>query len=584
MGGSDKRRRRWGATLGETVSPETASKLLKLREMLGATAKGTVTKQLEAAESYKKQRDGAALDRAGQQPKDSGAKRSPPPSKQTTAPSKDGRNNGLFKPNVTNTSAIVGANIPLAGRKKTETVKTNSPPKEPFRWWELPQQASVRELPPVSIAASDQSEFKKILQLGGEEEISQLPELFAVIGLDFGTSSTKVIVRFPYEAGQPTVAIPAPRHCLSDRNEYLWQTVLWLREDGQFIAWPEPKAHLCHSLKQGVMHPNQFSPTTFDKVHGLAVRPVDSATAYLAFVIRYVRGWLRINRPNLFRGRYARWLLNLGLPAENADKDELSRTYRQVAAAALLCANHDGPVDVDATNIFLMEEQVRAAARSSDDALQLGIGIVAETVAEAAGFAKSNLAAPDLYLLVDVGATTLDVCTFRLHNWRPGEDQYGLLSGIVRPLGVEAMHWFQKEGRHKQGFMEQCDRCLKEVVWTTKQEKDPNAQSWRPGNELSVFLVGGGARNSLHRSVVRQLAPWLTKYTGNSGIRFLDIPTPKGIECPLPLESFGRMGVAWGLSYPDDELGTILPLSKCADVPVLKPKDWLSSYISKDVS
>ncbi|MBL0934829.1 MAG: hypothetical protein IBJ07_08770 [Rhizobiaceae bacterium] len=428
----------------------------------------------------------------------------------------------------------------------------------------------------------DKAKYERILASGGEEQESDLSELFAVIGLDFGTSSTKIIVRFPYEAGQPTVAIPAPRHSLSDGDGYLWQTVLWLRESGEFVSWPEKDAKVLHSLKQGIMGPGATQPCIGGTYRGLEITRKDAATAYLAYVIRYVRGWLRTSRPALFRGRFTRWLLNLGLPAENADNSVLSSTYRQVAAAALLCANYDGPVDVETTYIFLLDEKVRAAAQSIEEALELGIGVIPETVAEAVGFAKSNMSAPDLYLMVDVGATTLDVCTFRLHRWNQGEDQYALQNGMVRPLGVDAMHWFLGAGRDESGFRAQCERSIREVVWTTRKDKDRNARCWQAGNDLPVFLVGGGAQNAVHRSIVAELSPWLRQNTGNEGIKLLEVPAPRGIDCPIPLAAFGRMAVAWGLSYPEDELGTILPLSKSEDVPPLLESSWSDSFVSKE--
>nr|WP_162093045.1 hypothetical protein [Bradyrhizobium sp. ORS 278] len=43
-----------------------------------------------------------------------------------------------------------------------------------------------------------------------------------------------------------------------------------------------------------------------------------------------------------------------------------------------------------------------------------------------------------LYLMVDVGAMTLDVCAFRLGQTDAATDLYGLLAAQVRPLGVEA--------------------------------------------------------------------------------------------------------------------------------------------------
>lgn len=41
------------------------------------------------------------------------------------------------------------------------------------------------------------------------------------------------------------------------------------------------------------------------------------------------------------------------------------------------------------------------------------------------------------------------------------------------------------------------------------------------------------------------------------------------------------MAVAWGLSYPKDELGTVLPLHS-ADIPTMAATDWSDKFVSKE--
>ena len=134
------------------------------------------------------------------------------------------------------------------------------------------------------------------------------------MGLDFGTSATKVIVRFPYEAGQPTLAIPAPEFCRSYKHPYSWQTVLWARPSGEFIAFPEKGAAVLHALKQGILDGRQSK--FVDLGSDFEIKPTigDAAVAYLAHVMRYVRGWLVTNRPKLVKKRTLVWSDNIGFP------------------------------------------------------------------------------------------------------------------------------------------------------------------------------------------------------------------------------------------------------------------------------
>ena len=63
---------------------------------------------------------------------------------------------------------------------------------------------------------------------------------------------------------------------------------------------------------------------------------------------------------------------------------------------------------------LLSDDKVLAAANSPESCERLGIAVIPETAAAVTGFAKSTHSAPGVYLMVDVGAMTLDVCAFRL--------------------------------------------------------------------------------------------------------------------------------------------------------------------------
>ena len=80
----------------------------------------------------------------------------------------------------------------------------------------------------------------------------------------------------------------------------------------------------------------------------------------------------------------------------------------------MLLGSFQGPVTAETTRLFLTNRDVLAAARSSDEGEKLGISVLPETAAEVAGFAKSTNSAPGLYLMVDVGAMTLDLGRVRV--------------------------------------------------------------------------------------------------------------------------------------------------------------------------
>ena len=225
--------------------------------------------------------------------------------------------------------------IAPAPKSPPKPKSTPLPPLARFEYWDFPSEAVVREPPPAFISDPDRARFEAHLRAGFDTWDGVGEEIFLIVGLDFGTSSTKVIVRLPYEAGEPTIAIPAPVPCRSGDEPYLWQTVLWLQRDGAFLPWPEPGAEALSTLKQGLIQGR--AAMAISTSGALEVTRTHAGVAYLAFVIRYVRGWLRVNRSDLFRGRRPVWFVNVGMPTASYDDPRLAKPYRRIAAP--LCSS-----------------------------------------------------------------------------------------------------------------------------------------------------------------------------------------------------------------------------------------------------
>ena len=221
----------------------------------------------------------------------------------------------------------------------------------------------------------------------------------------------------------------------------------------------------------------------YRRIQGFAV------AAYVAYVVRYVRGWLRSNRRELFRLRKPVWFLNLGMPAASYDDVDRAELYRRIGSAGLLLSDIGVPVSVEAAENFLENRHVVTAGASKEAAEELGVAIIPEAAAEMTAFAKSARGAPGLYFLVDIGAMTLDACMFRLNQPAQSGDAYAFMAAQVRPLGVDSLHWFLEEGKTEAGFIKQCNRTLRTVVWRTKRHRDRRAECWKQGRDVPVFLA-----------------------------------------------------------------------------------------------
>ncbi len=306
------------------------------------------------------------------------------------------------------------------------------------------------------------------------------------------------------------------------------------------------------------------------------------SVAYLAFVMRYTKGWLLQNQSSLFRRRYAKWFVNIGMPTESYDDPSIAKPYRYVGTAAVLLARSNIAITIESTRRALVSHDVRRTVESNEVVNTLGIAVVPEAAAEMTGFAKSTRGAPGLYLLVDVGALTLDACMFRLNQSPSGDDTYAFMAASVRPLGVDSLSWFIGEGKSERDFIKQCERTLRSVVGMTKRIRDPNADVWKPGNDVPVFFAGGGSANPLHQDVLKAMGLSLSKHTGNDGIRLLELTIPDSIELPESLVDFRRMAVDWRLIYPRLDIGKIWPMQDIEDIQPPKVVDLGDRYISKD--
>ena len=473
----------------------------------------------------------------------------------------------------------------------------------PIEFLEIPTNATVRESPAVSVSEDDKAAFNRTLRAAQRDFPTGNAQVIVYLGVDMGTSSTKVVARLPYAVNSPCIVIPAPRHCRSDDHPALWQTVLWRRGDS-FSALPGGGGTPIRNLKQAALraaadNAAANSPATW------------AAAAYLAYVIRHAKGWLLANRASVFANLTPNWIVQVGLPAKSFENTQLSMAYRRIALAASHLSDLSEETTKGIVSTALRAEGFDRAVESNDASLEQGVAVFPEIAAAATSFSKSSDRANGLYLIVDVGAMTLDVCTFFLGG-EGGMDKYSVFAADVRPLGVEALHWFKGAGKDDKELASQVGWCLHKPVADTKNRAA--FSEFQAGDDLPLFLVGGGAKSRFHEIQIDNLSKWMRRYYAHEGLRRLDIKFTSGVDAAAVTTSKGkpngsafrrllsrfasprertrhtsedapdlnRLVVALGLSYPDDEIGQlVLP----SDIPPLRPRppsDYGDAFVSKD--
>lgn len=451
---------------------------------------------------------------------------------------------------------------------------------------EIPENATVRERLPTAISEKHKEEFDATLRAARQADQRGDTDLFVWLGLDMGTSSTKVVVRLPLEPGQPCIPVPAPQHCRSGNHPALWQTVLWER-DGTLLAYPDRAAQSLHNLKQAAIAAPSSSQTSLHPA-----RPIQVVAVYLGYVIRHAKGWLLKNRASMFRRRTPRWIVHVGLPAKSCDETQLARAYRRMTLAGVQLAKLPDEIRLEDAKKMLCRDDIVHGSESNKLSLSLphGVAVFPEIAAATTSFSKSNERANGLYLIIDVGAMTMDVCAFYLGQ-EEGKDTYSVFAADVRPLGVEAYHWFLKNGRGHDELRSQISHSLQDVVTKTKREYR-NADEFRRGNDLPTFFVGGGSNKGIHREQLEKLSKWMNQNYKHDGLRQLEINVPAAVDMTSiadgrsPFDAspheLKRLFVALGLSYPDDEIGKVSLPSEIPPVHLGLNNDYRRNFVSKD--
>ena len=464
----------------------------------------------------------------------------------------------------------------LFGGKKPQPAPP-APVATPAARTESPSEASTAK--PVSSPSVPAAARDEPLVLRSRVTTVAAPAVDLILGVDLGTSCTKVVI------GDPG-----------------WQdkffAVPFAPADGGISAW--------------------FNPTRFGPEANLKMRLMndpelehvrDLLACYLAEVINHSRSWFDSNRPADYRGREIHWSLNLGFPDKAVDDLPLAVAYRSIARVAVLLASRSEAPS--------MELATRLRLHGSDDKPFIPSGrieLYPEIAAQLAGYVNSPYRQPGPLLLIDVGAGTLDVSTIILHqdhtqdivsfffceveklgvlrlyearqnvlgSIRPGSVKFPLdhfqdgslpvpesLREMVKQSSVDLEDGFQRvSGAFAERIVGVALSCLQRFRICQKEiHASVNYDPW--GKTLRFFLTGGGCRSAFYRDQLangpleEQLAPKTSwhreahlRLADNQGLRLEPLPMPDNLQnFPSSLSRhFDRLSVAYGLAYGGENL------------------------------
>ena len=445
-----------------------------------------------------------------------------------------------------------------------------------------------------------------------------------VIGLDFGTSSSKVVIQAPDLPGSPSYAVDfgsAAHHLMP----YLLPTRVWIDERGTASLHKIKEAKEVHSIKTGLfLHGAGFNHES-DSI-GKMFSAEEVAVTYLALLLRYCRKWFLETKAELLSGYESFfWSVNLGVPSPCVEDNEENRVFRRVGKAAWRVSLVD---EKDITVIKAYEElkkqkelQLNGQVEELDTDCEFEI--IPEIVAGAVGYAMSDLRRNGIHTMIDVGASTVDACSFCL-NAPEGMNRYSLYIADVKPLGPSTLPFNRMEqlkgvvDQHFQKLISQYDPLVpmdeefmplhipdedyekaddatvkdlkyhflwtvRKVIWQTKMRRDPENMVWKKGQRLPIIVIGGGSNHYLYREWIEFLNEWALNTIYNAGIQYLETPIPD----TLTSKEYKKLAaqylvVPWGLSHRSLDIGELIPADQIPDVTPKERPDWRSRFISKD--
>lgn len=428
------------------------------------------------------------------------------------------------------------------------------------------------------------------------------------VGLDFGTSATKVLWVRTGVADRRVTALDF-RHQLEDVPAFCLPSVAAFDTRGELLLGDVavrnmrsgPAASALTRFKmlvageQDARYLDTYTQQRFvDHVakalgQRSACTPEMITAAYLAFVMRRVRHALA----NAMPGVELDVSFVTCVPVDQVEHNTIVAAFRRVANAAER-VERDG-LDTESGRVWLERAQ-EALREPAVDPTQAKVHLIPEAVAATAGYVQSLQRDTGIHALVDIGAGTTDVSIFNIRDTGRGDPETVWYAAQSIPRGTAYLearlaHELQRAGRQatpagllellrgSRGALPCASSIIEEELktiwrqtqhaWTSAHRHLRNEISWK-GDAVNVFLSGGGAlipeATSTFRESWMQSPNWGPYPCG-------PVPDPDGYDARRVGGPFVRINVAYGLTMPVPELGKwVLPNDAPDDTPPPLPR------------
>lgn len=420
---------------------------------------------------------------------------------------------------------------------------------------------------PLSASPDTQADVARRVSLGAAilgRQPEPDPEGFR-IGLDFGTSATKIVLcsdtaDFDYALETP-VELQVEEE--GRRQQHLWRTCVWFNDETQmFQLTPCNASRAILGFKTGLIQGDGNRMLAAGLSHNAA------ATAYLALMIAYTLGYdaERLERAGVTARHYSRF--HVGVPVPSLEEDLRVPGFHRVVQAAFALAPLAEALSLGAVQTALTRP-LAPTTPQADTPYQL----FEELAGVVAGYLLTPERAGGPHIIVDVGAATLDVATFYIPD---GEYPLEVYESGVDLFGAQALACALAAEVPEPTFRAACQAHTQGVLSKTFRTKNYSFLPGPQGASKPMIYVGGGRLTALHQST----------YEGYSKAYLAPMRSPgvgRWLKRDLSTDQ-ERLLLAWGLAQDPatDAIPTIRPPSQV--VPSLRRhSDWEAGYVGSEI-
>lgn len=356
--------------------------------------------------------------------------------------------------------------------------------------------------------------------------MNNIEKSFINLGIDFGTSYTKVCYRFLGIEESGIVTFGG-----TNVDQAIIPSTVNLDSRSRISIENDSSQKIYKYLKMDLARLEEF-----DTKLRLEISSVSSW--YLAKIINLSRQWIEEKEKERLFKRQPVWSANVGIPVEHYDSPSVKNFEKVFAVAWEWSENRNLPSDLNEIIDCYKQTSQSIAGKVTN------CHPVPEITAAIHSFITSREAQLGVYVFFDIGAGSFDGVSFNYHM-QQGSGSINCYAGKVIELGVEVLK-LSDRGR--------CLKCLQDCVGEVIcaiTEKDP-AGFIRDQSILPVFVGGGGANIEWYpNSITFTYEDYQHKNARLPPYELREVPKPSDLEMhELNNSDFNRFSVAYGLSIP----------------------------------